>query len=71
MTLNMNNELNARFHRNAVIDMFSQLKAVGAEIDFMLWETLQWGASEESRFDKLKDKRHSLVNQLKRAGMFL
>ena len=71
MTLNMNNELNARSHRTAVIDMFAELKVVGAEIDFMLWETLQWGASEESRFDKLKDKRHSLVNQLKRAGMFL
>ena len=71
MTLNMNNELNARSHRTAVIDMFAELKVVGAEIDFMLWDTLQWGASEESRFDKLKDKRHSLVNQLKRAGMFL
>ena len=71
MTLNMNNELNASFHRTAVIDMFAELKVVGAEIDFMLCEILQWGASEERRFDKLKDKRHSLANRLKRAGMFL
>ena len=69
--MNMNNELNARFHRSAVIDMFDKLKEVGAEIDFLLHETLQWGASEEKRFDKLKDQRHSLVNQLKRAGMFI
>lgn len=69
--MNMNNELNARFHRSAVIDMFKELKSVGTEIDFLLHETLQWGASEERRFDKLKDKRHSLVAQLKYAGMFL
>lgn len=69
--MNMNNELNARFHRSAVIDMFKELKSVGKEIDFMLHETLQWGASEEKRFDKLKDKRHSLILRLKYAGMFL
>lgn len=69
--MNMNNDLNARCHRTSVIDMFAQLKEVGAEIDFMLWEAPQWGASEESRFDKLKHKRHSLIIQLKRAGMFM
>lgn len=68
--MNMNNELNARFHRTAVIDMFAKFKEVADEMKAML-ELPLWYTEEERKYDRLKDERHSLVVQLKRAGMFL
>lgn len=68
--MNMNNELNARFHRTAVIDMFSEFKDVGCKMRNML-DLPAWTATEENEYDKLKVKHKSVLNRLKLAGMFL
>ncbi len=70
MTLNMNNELNARFHRSAVIELVNEFKDVG---DLMrnMRDLPSWDTTEENEYDKLKAKHQSVLNRLKLAGMFL
>ncbi len=70
MTLNMNNELNARFHRNAVIELVKEFKDVGDKMQNML-DLPYWGDTEENEYDKLKANHQSVLNRLKMAGMFL
>lgn len=70
MTLNMNNELHARFHRSAVIDLFAEFKDVGGKIRGML-DLPSWDLNDENKYDKLKAKHQSVLNRLKLAGMFI
>lgn len=68
--MNMNNELNAKFHRSAVIDMFAEFSRIADEMQKML-DLPFWYTEEEKQYDKLKDKRHAVVVRLKTAGMYL
>lgn len=67
---NHNNELNARFHRNAVRDTIAEFKSIGDEMQMML-DMPTWRRINEEQYDILKGRRDRIVESLKYQGMFL
>jgi len=67
---NHNNELNARFHRNAVRETFHDLKVVCDEMKAML-DLPFWSSDEEGFYDELMHKRDRTIEKIKLQGMFL
>lgn len=67
---NMNNSLNARAHRTAVIDMFSELKELCDNMNAML-SIGGWGYEEEVKYAVMRRRRDNVLGQIKRAGLFL
>lgn len=67
---NHNNELNARFHRNATAQDMHALRVIGNEMQAML-DLSEWDPIHESRYDELNDERAKVIARLKLSGMFL
>lgn len=67
---NHNNELNARFHRNAVRQTFHELNVVCNEMNAML-DLPCWSSVEEEFYDELLSKRNRAIDKLKLQGMYL
>lgn len=67
---NHNNELNARFHRNAVRDTIGMFKTVCDEMDVML-ALPHWEPIHESMYDDLAKEKAEVICMLKIQGAFL
>lgn len=67
---NHNNELNARFHRNAVAENIHALKVVCDEMNDLLVLS-EWDEKVESYYDELSSRRGVIINKLKLCGMYL
>lgn len=67
---NMNNSLNARAHRTAVIDMFRELKELCDNMNAML-SIGGRGYEEEVKYAVMRRRRDNVLGQIKRAGLFL
>lgn len=67
---NHNNELNARFHREAVRKTMAEFVAIGEEMREML-NMPTWHRINEEQYDILKDRNDLLIESLKYQGMFL